>query len=82
MIHESCCWKLAEDTAKGLIGGMVYFHKAQDRPSFFGGRVVDCRKITHGNEEGRFVIVFEAIPEAKEQRAGRDGWSNEKKIVP
>ena len=80
-IHESCCWKLAEDTAASLTGGMAYFHKAQDEPSYFGGRVTGCRKVAEGDDKGRFVIIFEASMEAKGVRAGPEGWSNEKKIA-
>lgn len=80
-MYESCCWVLAEDTAASLIGGMAYFHKAQDKPSYFGGRIIECRKVTAGNDEGRFVIIFEAGMEGKDVRTGPVGWSNEKKIV-
>lgn len=80
-IHESCCWKLAEDTAASLIGGMAYFHKAHDGPSYFGGQITGCRKVGAGDDEGRFVITFEASMEAKNVRTGPEGWSNEKKIV-
>lgn len=80
-VYESCCWVLSEETAAGLVGGMAYFHKAQDKPSYFGGRVTGCRKVEEGDNAGRFIVIFEAGMEGKDVKTGPKGWANEKKIT-
>ena len=42
-VYESGFWKLTEEKAELLKDGMIYFHKAQDEPSFYGGRIIDYR---------------------------------------
>jgi hypothetical protein len=78
---ESPYWAVGEDVAKDLKdGGDIYFHKAQNAPSFFGGRVFDYRKQPDGQWAGRIIFLFVADVDHKNVKAqGR--WSQEKKIV-
>ncbi|MCS3744951.1 hypothetical protein FHY18_000481 [Xanthomonas arboricola] len=81
-LWESGWWAISPETASLLVGGRIYFHKAQDKPSFFGGRIVESRVETEGSWPGRVLFKFIAGQEFKGVRAGRDGWSMEKKLVP
>jgi hypothetical protein len=74
-------WSLAVDTVRTLIGGHVYFHKAQAKPSFFGGEIVGFRVADEAPYTGRIILQFRPDPAAKGVTTGRDGWSMEKKIV-
>jgi len=78
---ESGWWALAPSTAGQLVGGNIYFHKAQARPSFFGGNIIGYRIETEGLWAGRVVFRFLANPAFREVRASTSGWSMEKKIV-
>ena len=40
---ESGHWVLAEATARRLVGGQIYLHDGQERPSRFGGDIVSYR---------------------------------------
>jgi hypothetical protein len=78
---ESGWWAVAPETAAKLVGGHIYFHKAQDKPSFFGGTISAYRVETEGEWPGRIVFTFVFSPEFRGVRAGREGWGMEKKIV-
>lgn len=75
-------WNLALDTVKSLVGGQVYFHKAQAKPSFLGGEILDFRMADEPPYAGRIILLFRPDPQAKGVRAGPGGWSMEKKIDP
>lgn len=77
----SYCWAIPEETAKKLVGGEIYLHKAQDKPSHFGGRIFsyDVLGEEHGPDAGRIVFNFQAGLEYKNVKAGR-GWAMEKKL--
>jgi hypothetical protein len=76
-LWESGWWAISSDTASKLVGGRIFFHKAQDKPSFFGGRIIE----TESNWPGRILFKFIAGQEFRGVRTGRDGWSMVKKIV-
>lgn len=80
---ESGKWAVSEETAQKLVGGDIYFHLAQDKPSYFGGKIVSFRVLPDTEEDcpGRIVFRFSAGMQFKDVRAGNDGWSMEKKIV-
>lgn len=78
---ESGWWKLSSDMAEKLVGGEIYFHKAQAKPSYFGGLVLSYRVETEGEWPGRIVFRFRAGQEFKGVDAGTRGWGMEKKIV-
>jgi hypothetical protein len=80
-IWESGWWAVVQETAEKLIGGRIFFHKAQDKPSFFGGTVTSYRVETEGALAGRLIFTFTFSPEFRGVRAGRDGWGMEKKVV-
>ncbi len=80
-LWKSGWWAVAPDTAEKLVGGRIFFHKAQDKPSFFGGRIASYRVETEGQWPGRIVFTFVFGPEFRGVEAGRDGWGMEKKLV-
>ena len=79
----SYCWAVTKETAKKLIGGDIYLHKAQDKPSHFGGKIFsyDVVPADAGEDAGRIIFNFQAGLEYKNVKAGKDGWGMEKKIV-
>ena len=78
---ESGYWKVSEDSAKQLIGGELYLHRAQHKPSFFGGQILSYRVQSGGPDDGRMVFRFRAAIEFKGKTTEKAGWGNEKKIV-
>jgi len=80
---SSHCWVLSEETAQKLVGGEIYLHKGQDKPSHFGGRILSYEVLPEsaGEDAGRIAFNFQAGLEFKDVRAGKDGWGMEKKIV-
>ncbi len=77
----SYSWAISEESAKKLIGGEIYLHKAQDAPSHFGGKILSYTVLNddHGDDAGRIVFVFQAGVEFKGVKAGK-GWAMEKKF--
>lgn len=82
-IWESGNWVIAVPTAQELVGGNIYFHSAQDGPSYFGGEIIGFRVIPEDAKDnpGRIIFSFKPSIEHKNVRAGADGWGMEKKIV-
>lgn len=80
-LWESGWWMVSPDIAAKLVGGRIFFHKAQIKPSYFGGRITKFRIETEGIFRGRVLFNFIASHEFKGINAGRDGWSMEKKVV-
>lgn len=80
---DSYSWKISEETAKKLVGGNIYLHKAQDKPSHFGGEILSYKVLGEdaGDEAGRVVFKFRANVDCKDVRTGKDGWGMEKKII-
>lgn len=74
-------WSLAEATVESLVGGRVYFHKAQAKPAFFGGELLGYRMANEPPYAGRIILIFRPDPSAKGTPTSRDGWSMEKKII-
>src|SRR5438477_2534803 len=77
---ESGYWAVPESTARALIGGEIYFHKKQAEESFFGGRITGYR-VDNESYPGRIIFVFRFDKTFRGMRAGKGGWSMEKKIV-
>lgn len=80
-IWESGWWAVTPETADKLIGGRIFFHKAQDKPSFFGGKLTSYRIENEGELSGRILFTFIFSPEFRGVRTGREGWGMEKKVV-
>lgn len=80
-VYESGFWHVAEEKAALLKGGMIYFHKAQDEPSYYGGRIIDYRIQREGEFVDRIIFKFQYMAECRGCMAGRDGWGQEKKLV-
>ena len=78
---ESGFWSVSKEVAESLIGGDIYLHKAQDKPSYFGGKITAYRIQEEGQWEGRIIFHFTATKKHKEVKTSRSGWSMEKKIV-
>lgn len=77
---ESGYWVVAEDTASRLIGGQIFLHRGQDKPSHFGGDILSYR-VHRGDElEGRLIFRFRFNPKCKGVTTSREGWGNEKKV--
>lgn len=74
-IWTSGYWSLAAKTAEGLIGGMIYFHKAQVKPSFLGGEIVGYRVEESGEWKGRIVFRFREESSARGVKTGKEGWA-------
>jgi hypothetical protein len=80
--YESGYWKLAEETAAGLVGGDLYLHSGQSAPSHFGGKVIGYRVHRDGSSiDGRIVFRIKPSVAYKGVPAGRERWRNEMKIV-
>ena len=77
---ENGYWAVSKDTAERLVGGDIYLHKAQDKPSHFGGKIVSYRVNQGGVFDGRIIFCFKASMEHKGMRTGPEKWGNEKKI--
>ncbi len=79
--YESGYWAVAEDTAKRLVGGSIYFHHQQAAPSFYGGIILGQRPSDNQEFPNRVIFRFRYSPDHRGVRAGVEGWGNEKKIV-
>jgi hypothetical protein len=78
--YESRYWAVSKDTAARLVGGDIYLHRAQDKPSHFGGKILSYRVHQDGEYDGRIIFRFRASMEHKGVRTGPEKWGNEKKI--
>lgn len=78
---ESGFWAIVPGTAQRLVGGTIYLHEAQDKLSHFGGEILGFRIVVTEPHAGRAVFRFRATPNARDVRAGRDNWAQEKKFV-
>jgi hypothetical protein len=81
---ESGFWVVAESTAQQLIGGDLYLHSGQTKPSHFGGKILSYRVHREGSGseiDGRLVFRIKSSAVHKGVLTGREGWGNEKKIV-
>jgi hypothetical protein len=77
---ESGDWKIAEERAKTMIGGTVYFHETQTGPSYYGGTITGYRVILgDAANAGKVVIIFIRDDAAIGIRTSKEGWGNEQK---
>jgi hypothetical protein len=77
--YRSASWVLSQETIKSLIGGRVFLHEKQDERSYFGGEILDIIPSEIPGLEGRFDIIFKALPECRDVRCP-GGWGREKAI--
>jgi hypothetical protein len=85
--YISCCWDFKLEEAKGLIGGMIFFHDTKSERSKLGGNVVDVQPVRLDEEtefhkvdpedtskrQTRVMFKFEITSEGREQRwRGKD----------
>lgn len=68
----SYAWAITEYQASKLVGGDIYLHKGQDKPSYFGGKILSYFVLGEdaGEDAGRVVFVFQASQEHKGFKAG------------
>jgi hypothetical protein len=78
---ESGYWVVAEETARSLIGGQLYPHDGQDKPSRFGGDICSYRVHRGGGPDGRLVFRFKPTAQCKGVVTGREGRGNEKEVI-
>lgn len=81
-LYRSGQWSITPERAATLVGGRVFFHKAQAKPSFFGGEITGFEVTTSGRYAGRIVFTFRFDSVCRNVRAGRNGWAHDKKFVP
>jgi hypothetical protein len=74
--YVSGYWNIDADTARQLVGGMVYFHETKNSPSYFGGQVTSWRFAEtedHPDHIGDIILTFEATMDGKNAKwSGRD----------
>jgi hypothetical protein len=80
-LWESGYWKVAEATAKRLVGGSIYLHTSWSDQSHFGGRIDSYTvHIAPGsNENRRIIFQFTFQPESK-QVVAPPGAAGEKRV--
>lgn len=77
---ESGNWKVGKETARSLIGGDLYLHSEQIKPSHFGGKIISYWIHQEGDANGRVVFRIQATMAHKGVVTGREGWSQEMKL--
>ena len=80
-IYRSGYWVISEGTADALVGGRIYFHDQQAKPSFYGGVIIAAEKIREGEYADRVVFTFRFDPACRGISTPRDGWAQEVKII-
>jgi hypothetical protein len=80
-VWESGWWAISPRTAERLVGGRIFFHKSQTKPSFFGGTITAFRVEAQGEWSGRVLFTFVAEQELRGLSTSREGWGMEKKLV-
>jgi len=79
-LHRSGYWVVSEETARSLVGGKIYFHREQSKPSFFGGTITAAEKIEEGAYAGRILFTFRFEEACRGVRTERIGWAQEMKL--
>jgi hypothetical protein len=73
---ESGYWyRIGKKNADALIGGGIYFHKAQAEPSYCGGIITGYRIEHQGEFRGRYVFTYRPSPKFRGVSACTDGWT-------
>ncbi|MCK9362574.1 MAG: hypothetical protein M0P74_03080 [Syntrophales bacterium] len=80
-VWESGSWGVADDQAKKLVGGKIYFHKKRQDPSFYGGTILGYRIQPDGEYQGKIVFQLQHSQSCRNVRTGKSGWSKGIKIM-
>ena len=80
-LWESGNWVLSKEVAEASVGGDIYFHTEQVKPSYFGGEITEVRRLEEGPDAGRYVFTFKMTIAHKGVKTEKQGWGMEKKIV-
>ena len=78
-VFSSGDWLLSEARANSMIGGEIFFHRSQKKPSFFGGVIT---KVEKSSVPARFVFFFIYDPQCRGVSTSSDGWAMTMKFVP
>ncbi len=78
---ESGWWSLDENKAQKLVGGVIYFHKKRNEPSFFGGSITGYRIDQSSENQGKIVFTFQYNVNCRNVNTDRYGWSKMMKII-
>jgi hypothetical protein len=80
---ESGYWPLPEETAKKLVGSVLYLHRTKLASSHFGGEIIDYRIEQSEKEPAgpRVIFKLRAKADCKGVKIQAKGWSKDCKIV-
>ena len=79
--YETGDWRVAPATADQCVGGSLFLHDRQRSPSYHGGRVLRWYRAGGEESSARIVFVYRYLPDYCNVSAGRNGWSQEIKLV-
>lgn len=79
--YETGDWAVAPATADQCVGGSLFLHDRQRSPSYHGGRVLRWYRAGGEEPSARIVFVYRHMPDHSKVSAGREGWSQEIKLV-
>lgn len=79
--YETGDWVVAPATADQCVGGSLFLHDHQRSPSYHGGRVLRWYRAGGKDPSARIVFVYRHVPDHSQVSAGREGWSQEIKLV-
>lgn len=79
--YETGDWLVAPATADQCVGGSLFLHERQRSPSYHGGRVLRWYRAGGEAPSVRIVFVYRHMPDHSQVNAGREGWSQEIKLV-
>ena len=71
--YESGFWPIADKIANKLVGGLILFHKARSKPSYFGGSILSYRIQDGGEHDDKIVFRFRYEEECRGIPA-EGGW--------
>lgn len=80
-VHDSGDWTVSEETAKMLVGGDMYLHRNQSKPSHFGGKILSYRIHENGPLKGKVIFRIDPTMAHKDVVTAPAGWGMEMKIV-
>ena len=79
--YETGDWVVATATADQCVGGSLFLHDRQRSPSYHGGCVLRWYRASGEEPSARIVFVYRHMPDHSQVSAGREGWSQEIKLV-
>ncbi|EKT4489506.1 MULTISPECIES: hypothetical protein [Shewanella] len=77
---ESGYWNVTVDAAAQLVGGDIFLHPGQLKPSTIGGKITGFRIATEKNSD-RIIFRFQKLDSHEGVVTEKEGWGNEQKRV-